>query len=88
MTGTLHPHPDDLTYSPDETYTEAVGLDPTSPPAAPSGSIPRLSVDRLADLLGEAPSPWAMDLAVKLALADWHEHGGGDRSVNVPQIAH
>ena len=62
MTGTIHPHPDDLT--------------PTSPPAAPSGSIPRLSVDRLADLLGEAPSPWAIDLAVKLALADWHEHGG------------
>ena len=24
MTGTLHPHPDDLTYSPDETYQRAL----------------------------------------------------------------
>ena len=62
MTGTIHPHPDDLT--------------PTSPPAAPSGSIVRLSADRLGALLGPSPSGWAADLATRLALTDWHEHGG------------
>ena len=73
MTGTIHPHPDDLTYSPDETYQRVS----QTPHKAPSDSIVRLSADRLGELLGDHPSPWAVDLAVKLALADWHEHGGG-----------